>query len=174
MEQTLKQDVYESKDFSDLSVDYFKKFEFTHKAGQLLAAICDLNYDDDRRSQIPVEKFKLIEEYSEETLFILVTSEAEQKMERLLVCKEQLQEKELSKEEKEARLFEIEKLKAVLKNFQISLRKRELEAYKDSVIIEENRPYKFISHNNQMKYAYDPDIGFLTIPKTEISSVISF
>jgi len=174
VEQTLKQDVYESKDFSDLSVDYFKKFEFTNKAGQLLAAICDLNYDDDRRSQIPVEKFKLIEEYSEETPFILVTSEAEQKMERLLVCKEQLQEKELSKEEKEARLFEIEKLKAVLKNFQISLRKRELEAYKDSVIIEENGPYKFISHNNQMKYAYDPDIGFLTIPKTEISSVISF
>jgi CRISPR-associated endonuclease/helicase Cas3 len=174
VEQTLKQDVYESKDFSDLSADYFEKFEFTHKAGQLLAAICDLNYNDDRRSQIPVEKFKLIEEYSEETLFILVTPEAEQRMKLLLVYKKQLQEKGLSKEEKDARLFEIEKLKAALKTCQISLRKRELEAYKDSIIIEEKERYKFISHDNQMKYAYDQDIGFLTIPKTEISSTISF
>ena len=173
-EQTLKQGIYESKDFSDLSVDYFRKFEFTNKAGQLLAAICDLNYNDDRRSQIPVEKFKLIEEYSEETLFILVTPEAEQKMELLLGYKEQLQEKELSKEEKEARLFEIERLKATLKTFQISLRKREIEAYRDSTIIEGEEPYKFVSYDNQAKYAYDHDIGFLTIPKTETSPVISF
>lgn len=173
-EQTLKQDVYESKDFSDLSADYFENFEFTHKASQLLTAICDLNYDDDRRSQIPVEKFKLIEEYSEETLYILITPEAEQNMERLLLCKKQLQEKGLSKEEKEARLFEIERLKAVLKAFQISLRKRELEDYKDSTVIEERKRYKFISHDNQMKYAYDQDTGFLTIPKTETSPVISF
>lgn len=174
VEQTLKQDVYESKDFSDLSADYFEKFEFTHKAGQLLAAICDLNYDDERRFQIPVEKFKLIEEYSEETLFILVTTEAEQKMELLLAYREQLQEKGLSKEEKESRLFEIEKLKAALKTCQISLRKRELEAYKDSMIIDEKERYKFISYDNQIKYAYDQDIGFLIVPKTEISPTISF
>jgi len=174
VEQTLKQDVYESKDFSDLSVDYFKKFEFTDKAGQLLAAICDLNYDDDLLFQIPVEKFKLVEEYSEETLYILVTPEAEQKMDRLLVCKEQLWEKGLSKEEKDARLFEIDSLKATLKTFQISLRKREIEAYRNSTIVEGEEPYKFVSYDNQMKYAYDQDIGFLPIPKTEISSTISF
>jgi CRISPR-associated endonuclease/helicase Cas3 len=174
VEQTLKQDSYEGKDFSGLSADYFEKFGFTHKAGQLLAAICDLNYDDDRRSQIPIEKFKLIEEYSEETLFILITPKAEQKMELLLAYKKQLQEKGLSKEEKEVRLFEIERLKAALKSFQISLRKRELEYYKHSPIIEENERYKFISYENQVKYAYDQDIGFLTIPKNEISSTISF
>ena len=53
-----------------------------------------MNYNDDRRHQIPIEKFKLIEEYSEETLYILVNPEAEQKMERLLTFKEQLQEKD--------------------------------------------------------------------------------
>ncbi|MCD6359620.1 MAG: CRISPR-associated helicase Cas3' [Armatimonadetes bacterium] len=174
VEQTLKQDIYEGKDFSRLSADYFEKFEFTHKAGQLLAAICDLNYDDDRRSQIPVNKFKLIEEYSEETLFVLVTSEAEQKMELLLAYKKQLQKKGLSKEEKEARLFEIERLEGALKSFQISLRKPDLEYYKDSPIIEENERYKFISYDNQVKYAYDQDIGFLTIPKTEVSTTVSF
>jgi len=174
VEQTLKQNVYEGKDFSALSADYFEKFEFTHKARQLLSAICKLNYDDDRRSQIPVEKFKLIEEYSEESLFILVTPEAQQKMELLVAYKKQLQEKGLSKEEKEARLFEIERLKAALKSFQISLRKRELEDYRDSLIIEKNERYKFISYENQVKYAYDYDIGFLTIPKNEISATISF
>ncbi len=133
-----------------------------------------MNYDDERRFQIPVEKFKLIEEYSEETLFILVTTEAEQKMELLLAYREQLQEKGLSKEEKESRLFEIEKLKAALKTCQISLRKRELEAYKDSMIIDEKERYKFISYDNQIKYAYDQDIGFLIVPKTEISPTISF
>ena len=133
-----------------------------------------MNYDDDHRHQIPIEKFKLIEEYSEETLYILVNPEAEQKMERLLTFKEQLQEKELSKTEKESRLLEIERLKAVLKNFQISLRKRDIEAYKDSAIIEEKERYKFISYDNQKKYAYDPDIGFLIVPKTELSPTISF
>lgn len=174
VEHTLKQDTYESRDFFDLSVDYFKKFEFKDKAGQLLAAICNLNYDVDYRFQIPVEKFKLIEEYSEEDLYILITPESEKQMERLLIAKEQLYKKELSKEEKEERLLEIEKLKAALKNFQISLRMRELDAYQDSTIIEEKEHYKFISHENQKKYAYDPDIGFLTIPKTDISPVISF
>ncbi len=174
VENTLKHDAYESKNFLDLSVDYFKKFEFKDKAGQLLAAICNLNYDDACRSQIPVEKFKLIEEYSEEALHILITPEAEKQMERLLIVKEQLQKKELSKEEKDAWLLEIEKLKAALKNFQISLRMRELEAYHDSAIIEEKERYKFISHENQKKYAYDPDIGFLTNPRIEIPTTISF
>ena len=175
VEHTLNQDAYESKDFSDLSVDYFKKFEFTDKAEKLLTAICNLNYDDNPRSQLPIKKFKLIDDYSEESLYILVTPEAEQKMKRLFVVKDQLfQEKGLSKEMKEARLFEIEKLKAILKTFQISLRKRELEAYHDSTIIEEKERYKFISHENQKEYAYDPDIGFLTNPRNEIPTTISF
>ena len=173
-EQTLEQDVYESKDFSRLSEKYFKKFDFTHKSSQLLAAICDLNYDDDRRSQIPVEKFKLIEEYSREALFVLVTPEAEQKMNLLLLHKEALRKEVLSKEEKEVILFEIEKLKTALKAFQISLRKQELDAYRDSTVINEKEGYNFVSYENQRKYAYDPDTGFLVIPKTEISPTISF
>ncbi len=173
-EQTLKHDAYESKDFSDISENYYEKFEFTDKAGQLLAAICDLNYDEDLRSQIPVKKFKLIEEYSEENLYILITLEAEEKMERLLICKEQLQKKGLSKEEKEARLMDIERLKVALKEFQISLKKQELKAYKDSAIIEEKERCKFITYKNQMKYAYDQNIGFLTNPKAETPSIISF
>ena len=173
-EQTLEQDVYESKDFSCLSKKYFKKFDFTHKSSQLLAAICDLNYDDDRRSQIPVEKFKLIEEYSREALFVLVTPEAEQKMNLLLLHKEALRKEVLSKEEKEVILFEIEKLKTALKAFQISLRKQELDAYRDSTVINEKEGYNFVSYENQRKYAYDPDTGFLVIPKTEISPTISF
>jgi CRISPR-associated endonuclease/helicase Cas3 len=174
VEQTLNKKFYESKDFSDLSTSYFEKFEFTDKAEKLLAAICDLNYDNDVRCQIPVKKFKLIDEYSEETIYILVTLEAEQEMKRLLICKKQIQEEGISKEEKEVQLYEIEKLKAALKTFQISSRKQELEAYKNSMIIEEKERYTYISHDNQKKYAYDPCIGFLTIPKTEISLTISF
>ncbi len=174
VEHSLKQDTYESKNFLDLSVDYFKKFEFQDKANQLLAAICDLNYDDNSRSQLSVEKFKLIDDYSEESLYILVTLEAEAKMKKLLICREELQKKNLSEEEKEARIFEVMQLRAILKNFQISLRKNDLEAYENTTIIEEKERYKFISYDNQDKYAYDPDIGFLTVPKTETSTTISF
>ena len=104
----------------------------------------------------------------------MLTPEAEKKIKQLLICKEQLQDKRLSIEEKEARLFDIERLKSALKEFQISLKKQDFEAYEDSTIIEEEKQYKFISYENQKKYAYDSDIGFLTNPRTEISSVISF
>lgn len=165
---------YESRDFSDLAGGYFGKFEFKDKANRFLAAISELNYDQNERDQIPIKDFKLIEEYSQETLYILTTPEADRDMNRFLEIKRALQDKTLSKSEKESLLFEAEILKGRLKGFQIALRFDELEAYQEGLIVEDAAHFKYISYESQRKYAYDPDIGFLIAPNTAIPQSLSF
>jgi len=165
-------DVYESKDFSALSEKYFGKFDFIAKSGDLLNAIYDLNYDADARKQIPVKDFKLIEEYQEEDIYILRTEQAQEYMYRFLDLKEKLADKGMGKDERNSLLFEMEKLKGKLKEYQISLRKNEIEAYKDSLIIESEDYYQYISYKNQKEYAYDEDIGFLVKPKRPLEMTI--
>jgi hypothetical protein len=172
--KTLIREVYESKDFSDLAKIYFQQLRFVDKAEKILSAICDLNYDEDRKDQIPISKFKLIEEYSQESLYLLVTREYQEMLERFFECKESLREKDLTQKKKEAYLFKIQLLATELKSVRISLRKKELNEYKDTAIIEEKDRIQFISYENQRQYAYDKDIGFLTTPKTEISPVLAF
>lgn len=172
--QALTGKVYESKDFSDLAKAYFQQFCFVDKAEKLLSAICELNYDDDRKDQIPISQFKLIEEYSQESLYLLVTPEYQEMMGKFFECKETLREKDLTPKEKEAYLFEIQRLTGELKSVRISLRSNELIEYKDNGIIEERDRIRFISYENQSRYAYDEHIGFLTTPKTKVSPVMVF
>ncbi len=170
----IENETYESKDFADLSEKYFNKFDFISKSGKLLNAIYDLNYDIPMKDQTPVKDFKLIEEYQEEDIYILRTEEAQNDMEILLDYKRKLADKEVSGGEKEVILFGIEKLKGKLKEFQISLRKDEIKAYKDLSVIEGEGYCQYISYQNQKDYAYDKDIGFLTSPKKQIETTAFF
>lgn len=171
---TLEPKGYQSKDFTDLSINYFNKFDFEDKSNKLLSAIYELNYDiPGIRNQIPIRNFKLIEEYNEETLYILTTIESEEKFNRFLLLRELLQDKELSDEKKESILLEIEFLKTELKEFQISVKTSDLDCYKDSIIQEKDN-YKYITYEDQQKYAYTSETGFLLSPKEEIDSTLSF
>ena len=78
------------------------------------------------------------------------------------------------KEKRETYLFETEMLKTILKKYQITLRGKDLEAYKNTNIIIENDYFKYVSYDMQKEYLYDEDIGFLTKPKKEISTTINF
>jgi len=164
--------IYESKEFASLSEKYFSKFDFIAKSGSLLNAIYDLNYDADVRKQIPVKDFKLIEEYQEENIYILRTEQAENDMCRFLGLKEKLTDKGMGKEERHGVLFEMEKLRGKLREYQISLRGNEIEAYKDSLTIEGEDYYPYISYENQKEYAYDDEIGFLVKPKKPAETVM--
>ncbi len=170
--QTLTKDIYESKDFGELSEKYFEKFDFISEKNKLLNAIYDLNYDIRMKDQTPIKDFKLIKEYREKSIYILITEEAQDNMEKLLSHKESLINDKLSKSDKEVILFEIEKLKGKLKEYQISLRESELVEYVNTYVLNEKDYYAYISYENQKEYAYGEKIGFLVKPKKNNKTMI--
>lgn len=172
--QTLEKKEYKSKDFYNLSESYFSRFDFKAEATNLLAAIYDLNYDEKIDQQTPISDFKLIQQYQEENIYILVTERSQKDMELFLKYKSKIFDKNLSKKERETYLFETEMLKTILKKYQINLRGKDLEAYNNTNIIIENDYFKYVSYDMQKEYLYDEDIGFLTKPKKEISTTINF
>jgi CRISPR-associated endonuclease/helicase Cas3 len=169
VQQTLTEHQYESNRFQQLTETYFKKFDFRLESTKLLSAIYDLNYDSENQAQTPVSQFKLIREYDDETLYILTTPEAQEKMEQLQFSLERLAEDELAAGEKDRLLLTVERLKAQLREYRLSLRSSDLAAYWDKAILEEEGAYRYISYENQEKYVYDGEIGFLTEPKAEVS-----
>jgi len=169
---------YESKDFYDLSKEYFQKFNFLSESKKLLNALKELNYDTNIKDQIPISKFSLIEENAKNTIFILRTEDAQKDMENLISLKRKLKEK-LSKEEKDKIRIQIEKLKHRLLEFKIAVYENELENYIDLIepqkelLENKNFPYQYLSYKDQKEYAYDEKLGFLKEPKKNVCSAIS-
>jgi CRISPR-associated endonuclease/helicase Cas3 len=174
--QTLTAGRYESNAFEQLAETYFKQFDFRMESMKLLRAIYDLNYDNETGSQTPVSQFKLIKEYDDETLYILTTPEAQEKMDQLQLHLGNLVESDLTREESGNILLMIERLKIELREYRISLRDEDLEAYRCTNILEDTGigAYRFISYENQEKFAYDEEVGFLKEPKAEISGAVHF
>jgi CRISPR-associated endonuclease/helicase Cas3 len=174
--QSLTADRYESNAFEKLAETYFKQFDFRMESMKLLRAIYDLNYDNETRSQTPVSQFKLIKEYDDETLYILTTPEAQEKMDQLKSHLGRLVESELTREEIGNILLMIERLKTELREYRISLRDNDLESYRDTNILEDTGigTYRYISYENREKYAYNDEVGFLKEPKAEISGAVHF
>ncbi len=171
---TLMGGEYEARQFADLSRRYFGMFDFQRESNLLLKGICDLNYDREAGNQTPVSKFQLIEEYNDEELYVLTTLDAQRDMDRLREAMSLLTTDELSPEERDETLLQIEGLKIALREYRLSFRSSELKAYADSRIIEGLEYFKYISYENQQKYAYDPDTGFLKSPKQELSNAAIF
>ncbi len=159
---------YESKEFYEMSKKYFDKFDFKLKSKKLFDAICDLNYDDDMRDQIPICDFKLIKEYQTESIFILTTKKAQKKMDELFELKNDVANDKISKEEINEKLLRIEKIKGFLKEYQISLYPNELKEYENSTIINEEKYFKYISYDKQRGCVYELSSGFQVKPKKYI------
>jgi CRISPR-associated endonuclease/helicase Cas3 len=174
VEQTMQERSYESKDFFTLTHDYFNRFDFVRESRQLLNAIYELNYDRDIKDQTPIKNFRLIKEYDTESLYILTTEKVQTHMNQLNQCLSRLYKDEITREEKDGLLYEIERIKAMLKDYQISLRPNELENYEKKNIIKGEDPYRFISYEDQKRYAYDRETGFLKEPKDQIPGAICY
>lgn len=174
VEQTMQENAYEGRDFQNLTQDYFSRFDFIRESKRLLKAIYELNYDREITDQTPVKDFKLIEEYDTENLFILTSPDAQTDMAKLTLCLTQLREEEMAEDKKDVLLFEIESIKAKLKDYEISLRKSELAEYENKNIIKGDNHYRYISYEAQARYAYDPETGFLKEPKEQISGAMCF
>ena len=90
-------------------------------------------------------------------------------MEQLQFSLERLAGNELAAGEKDRLLLTVERLKAQLREYRLSLRSSDLAAYWDKALLEEEGAYRYISYENQEKYVYDSETGFLTEPKAEVS-----
>jgi len=174
VDQTMQHSFYQSKDFAPLAGDYFHRFDFTRQSRQLLNAICDLNYDRDIEGQTPVKDFKLIDEYDTEGLYILTTPEIQEEMSCLKRYLSSLQEQEMTEDKRSKLLLEIETIKAELKDYQLSLRKNDLKNYEDTDKIKGEAPYRYIAYEDQVRYAYDQETGFLKEPREQIPGNIHY
>ncbi|MBU1875288.1 CRISPR-associated helicase Cas3', partial [bacterium] len=172
----INEEEYESKDFYNLSEQYFGRLNFEAKAEKFLSAISELNYDVRREDQTPVSDFTLIEEQPKTDIFILRTEDSQRNMDRLIELLACLKERDLLKEEKDNILIEFEKLKNALKKFQISIYQQEFQKYQ--AIIKSATPgsdlYQYISYENHLKYAYDEKVGFLKEPKASLPGAMFY
>lgn len=172
--QTIDAGEYMASDFGQLARDYFGKFDFRRESGKLLRAIHDLNYDSSGQELTPVSEFQLIKEYDDESLYILTDAGAQESVEKLAAYLRQLAGEEPGMEETGRLKLSIERLKAELREYRLSLRTGDLEAYAGTAVMEETGYFKYISYENQGKYAYDEETGFLKEPKQEVSSAVFF
>lgn len=176
--EILQKNDYSSLDYYELSNFYFSKLHnlYDSTCRNILSAIKELNYDKKTENQIPISEIKLITDKIMTNLYILHTPEANKDMNDFFLLKSKAQESN----SKEEAIVELEKIKYRLKPFQISLYPDEIIKYsqiirpKNEYAEDKHFLYKYISYSDQANYAYDIDIGFLPIPKKQISSLEIF
>jgi CRISPR-associated endonuclease/helicase Cas3 len=177
VQDILDKDLYTSSDFFKLSQNYFSLIKNTAKSKRILKAVYELNYDKIISDQIPVSKFKLINDDGKESIYILRTKRAENLMNEMLEAKRKLVEIR-DKKKCDSLKLHVEKLKYELLPFIITLYKSELNTYKDylepqeELSINKDYPIKYLPYDIQKKFAYDPKTGFLKTPKTELENFI--
>ncbi|MCB5251356.1 MAG: CRISPR-associated helicase Cas3' [Candidatus Cloacimonadaceae bacterium] len=165
----------ESRDFSDLIREYYQSLEFTAEANAIMKAIAELNYDQEIRGQLAIERFRLIEDqYASISVYLLLTPKAQSDMDSLLEAREILKDKKNldEKTESKARL-RIANAYNSLARFQINLNPSEFKNYsiQTSYIHKLDEHIYYILHDDVEK-AYSSKTGFLTEPK-EMGSALS-
>lgn len=152
-----------SKDFFELSNQYFGSLQSDARSIMHLAAIANLNYDnDDRVGETPVSEFKLIvDNYQDTTLFVLVNDEAQDMMVEYTNTKKALKAHDGDSEGRDRLIMDLKRLRNRLANFQISLHHRELSTQKEQnphlITLSENEFYVKKEHIDTI---YSEDMGF--------------
>ena len=153
-----------SKDFFELSNQYFGSLQSDALSKMHLAAIANLNYDGgDRKGEIPVSDFKLIvDNYQDTTLFVLVNDEAQHIMAEYLKTKKALKVQVGDNEGRDSLTMDLKRLRNRLANFQISLHHGALSTQKEQnphliASLGENEYYVEKEHVDTI---YSKDMGF--------------
>ncbi len=157
----------ESLDFTLLIQNYYRSLEFGAEAKALLKALADLNYDQKTSDQIPIDKFRLIEDdYAFNSVYILFDEIAAQAMADLILAKAQLKSDSLDRtSESQARLT-IKRAYHTLANYQLNLSSSELKNYgKQMSYYEQLDDYVFYISYDGRNNAYSKETGFIIDPQ---------
>jgi len=154
-----------SKDFYFLSNQYYERLNFTRLSHQILNAIYNINYTTERKDEIPISDFDLIDEKNQTSIYIFPTENDQKIMDEFIILRNELKtNKELSPEEKDNILLRIAKTKIELKQFQLNVYQNDLKSYDgllqpyEEIVEDSDFHYKFI-HNKNLNY--DKNIGFM-------------
>lgn len=166
-------DCLESSDFPELIHNYYLSLEFEAEAQALLNAIKELNYDQEYRGQLPIDRFRLIEnEYATCTLYILLDDKAQKAMDELQQAKQvlKLKDKLDPMTESQARLH-LKQSYHKLTSYQLSLSPSDLKHYNNSMSFfnkldeddKENKYVYYVPFEHKEK-AYNKETGFILEP----------
>lgn len=152
----------QSKDFHELSKQYFGLLEIDGMSTMHLKAISNMNYSIEKKCEIPVSEFQLIvDNYQDTTLFILATDQAQETMRDYLDAREALKEYIEDEEDRNRLIMDLKRLRNHLANFQISLHNKDLRSHKSQnqylMPLGENEFYVEKEHIDSI---YRADTGF--------------
>ncbi len=166
---------YSAKDFIDLSKDYFARIREAVKreSKQLLNAICKLNYSKEKRGQIAIKDFELIEyQGGKEDIIVCKEEEIELKIEQLEELYYELKEVGNDRKRLNSLIGQMELIKKELAQYRISVYENELREYHEHHMIEEFRFIKYVTYKNQEEYLYSEEKGFLEEPKKSLQTTL--
>jgi len=158
----------EKASFLEMSQYYFAKVNnsFTRDNEYLMNAIQNLNYSKKRKKEIPIRDFTIIEEQAgKEDIIICKDKMIELKVRNFIKLYEEIKK---TKDNKKLNRLVAKKelINKELANYRVSIYRNQLETYYvDYQIINEFKYLKYVNYEDQKKYLYDGDIGFLKYPK---------
>ncbi|MDY0337607.1 MAG: CRISPR-associated helicase Cas3' [Candidatus Cloacimonadaceae bacterium] len=170
-----RHEALESRDFPRAIYEYYHSLEFSAEAKAILSAIRELNYDQEIKGQLAIDRFRIIEDqYATISVYLLLTDEAQRSMDRLLEARELLRDKKHLEEHEESKArLSIAKAYISLARFQINLKPSEFKNYSiETSYVQKLDDYIYYIPLDDVMKAYSNETGFLTEP-TEKGSALS-
>lgn len=171
-----RHEALESWDFPRAIQEYYHSLEFSAEAKAILNAIRELNYDQEIKGQLAIDRFRIIEDqYATISVYLLLTDDAQRSMDVLLEAREFLKDKKNLQESAESKArLSIAKAYNSLARFQINLNPSEFKNYsiKTSYVQKNPDVYFYYIPLDDVKKVYSDETGFLTEP-LEMGSALS-
>lgn len=170
-----RHEALESRDFPRAIYEYYHSLEFSAEAKAILNAIRELNYDQEIRGQLAIDRFRIIEDqYATISVYLLLTDEAQSSMDKLLEARELLRDKKHLEEHAESKArLSIAKAYISLARFQINLKPSEFKNYSiETSYMQKLDDNIYYIPLEDVRKAYSNETGFLTEP-TEKGSALS-
>lgn len=161
-------DKLESKDFEKLIKYYYHSLEFEAESNAIMRAIKDLNYDENRKGQLAIDRFKLIEDsYATVTLYVPLCVDAQIALESLIKTQHELSNNKDIDEETESRLrLETTVSYHNLSKYQLNLSWNDLEHYDENMAyFHKLRDYVYYISPEGVDMVYDNATGFILEPE---------
>lgn len=162
-----RHEALESRDFPSAIHEYYHSLEFSAEAKAILNAIRELNYDQEIKGQLAIDRFRIIEDqYATISVYLLLTYDAQRSMDKLLEARELLRDKKHLEEHAESKArLSIAKAYNGLARFQINLNPSEFNNYSSQTsYVNKLDDFIYYISGEDVHKVYSEETGFLTDP----------
>lgn len=151
----------QSKDFFMLTRSYYNSLDCDAIGNMFINAISSLNYDLDLKGELPISRFKLIEDnYDNTILYILYDKDIQREFNRYLNLKDSMGQKQVKEEDNEAILLEILRIQNKLKGFSLSVYRSSLSSHiKNNIHLHQLSDNAFYVNSEDVPSIYSINTG---------------